>query len=208
MSLELVLAIDVSASVNSAEFNLQIQGIAQAFRRPDIIQLIELHPGGVAVAVAQWSEWAVTEEPSPWYLVTDAPSADRFARAVGTLPRYPVGHFTAIGHAVDFALEMLETNAYHGRLRKIDVSGDGRSNAGHGPDVARDRAVGRGVIISGLAILTDDPGLTDYYREQVIGGPAAFVISTRTYDDFATAMAKKLVRELTIFTAAGEGARQ
>jgi len=201
VSLELVLAIDVSASVNTVEFDLQLRGIARALRQRQTIDLIAQHSDGVAVTIAQWSGWADGGRPAEWRILTDEASVLRYAHDVEGLDRRQVGYLTAIGYAIDFSIDLIEGNRFNGRLRKIDVSGDGRSNAGVEAADARDRALARGMAISGLAIETDDSELSNYFRQNVIGGPGAFVITASTYGHFAEAMAKKLARELTIYTA-------
>lgn len=203
VSLELVLAIDASLSVDDGEFDLQLRGIAKAFRDPTIMALIGQHAGGVAVTLVQWSGWAESLKKPPWHLLSDAPSSLAFADAVERVGRARLGYLTGIGHAIDFSVELIEENGFHGKQRKIDVSGDGRSNAGPEPVPARASALARGITINGLAILTDDPDLRQYYNDSVIGGPAAFVMSTASYSDFADAIAAKLARELTLNIASG-----
>jgi len=194
--MELVLAIDSSASVDDAEYNLQLQGLSDAFRRADIVDAIMQHREGVAVALLHWGGWADNILEPPWRLL-DSPAAIRkFADEIDAIQRRHVGHRTALGHAIDVSIELLETNAFEGRQRKIDISGDGRSNSGQSPQEARQRALARNITINGLAILTDDPGLHDYFETQVIAGPARFVLQADSYDDFAAAIAKKLHREL------------
>jgi len=207
VSLELVLAIDASISVNDSEFNLQLRGIADAFRRREIIDLIKLQNKGVAVTLVQWSGWAQSHPKPPWRLLTNNASVLSFADEIERIERQSVGYLTGIGQAVDYSADLIETNAFDGRERKIDVSGDGRNNVGPEPAVARERALLQGITINGLAILTDDADLHGYYESEVVGGPASFVISASTYDDFALAMAKKLTRELTILTAFKSGPR-
>lgn len=201
VSIELVIAVDASISVNDDEFALQVRGIADALRRPEISALIEQHNNGVAVALVQWSGWAVSRPTPPWRLLTNRESALRYADEIDALQRVPVGYLTGIGSAIDFAVDLLNDNAYQGKQQKIDISGDGRNNTGPTLEKARKRAFSQGITINGLAILTDDPGLHRYYKKYVIVGPASFVIGAQTYSDFALAMAKKFVRELSILTA-------
>jgi len=201
VSLELVLAVDVSASVDDTEFRLQMNGIARAFRRPEIVAAIKQHPQGVAVALVQWGGWAELASELDWRLLSHEPSIFKFAADVEAVSRRHVGHLTAIGHAIEYATTQLEHNAYVGRRRKIDISGDGQSNAGAGVVGARIAALRKGITINGLAILTNEPKLFDYYRDNVISGPAAFVLRAESYDDFSDAMSAKLIRELTLQVA-------
>jgi hypothetical protein len=198
VSLELVLAVDISASVDAGEYRLQMQGLAQAFRTPEIVRAILQHGQGVAVSLVQWSDRAQSALDPPWRLLDSTDSVMGLADEIERAGRLDVGHYTAIGNAIDFAAREIEGNAFHGRMRKIDVSGDGQNNLGAPARDARDRALSKGMTINGLAILTDEPRLFEIYRKQVVGGPAAFVMTAASYDDFADAIARKLLRELTI----------
>lgn len=195
VSIELVLAVDTSLSVSDIEYRLQMGGIAQAFRTPEIIDLIGRHDG-VAVTLIQWAGWVNTEHAVPWRLLTTAPSILSFANEVDAAKRETVGYFTAIGTAIEAGLQALATNRYAGQHLKIDISGDGRSNAGPPPAQSRLLAQALGVTINGLAVLTDFANLDEYYRRQVISGPSAFVVRATDYEDFARAIRLKLLREL------------
>ncbi|HLF21284.1 MAG TPA: DUF1194 domain-containing protein [Aestuariivirga sp.] len=197
VSLELVLAVDVSLSVNDIEYALQMQGIANAFRDAEIAALIASHERGVAVVMTQWTGTRNAKVPLAWRVLTDDASAAAYADAVARLPRAEFGNFTAIGHAISFAVELLETNAYRGDERKIDVSGDGQSNSGPEPSEMRLEALAQGIIINGLAITNNDPQLASYYAAHVIAGPAAFVIRAEDFENFAEAFRRKLKRELS-----------
>lgn len=197
VSLELVLAVDVSLSVNDLEYRLQMQGIASAFRDAEIAALIASHERGVAVVMTQWTGTRNADVPLPWRVLTDEAGAAADADALALLPRAEFGNFTAIGHAISFAVELLETNAYRGDERKIDVSGDGRSNSGPEPSQARLEALAQSITVNGLAITNNDPQLASYYAAHVIGGPAAFVIRAENFESFAEAFRRKLKRELS-----------
>ncbi len=198
VSLELVLAIDVSASVDDSEFELQITGIAEAFRQPDIIDAILQHSDGIAVALVQWGSRAESIPDPPWRMLTGRDSILRYADEIEIVQRQQVGPLTAIGQAISFSVDLIETNGFHGRQRKIDISGDGHSNFGPPVIPARRQALQAGISISGLAILTDEPSLFDYYGQQIVGGASAFVLQADSYDDFSEAMARKLLGELII----------
>lgn len=197
VELELVLAVDASSSVNRAEFDLQMTGIAKAFRAPAVLNAIEALGGrGIAVGLLQWSgddrqRWAVD-----WVRVDDAASAAAFAETVAATPRYVVSGGTAIGQAVVAAQAGLAANAFEGRRQAIDVSGDGRANVGLRPEVAGARAAADGITVNGLAILNEELDLDRYYVERVIAGTGAFLITAEGYDDFATAIRRKLVQEI------------
>ncbi len=197
VSIELVLAVDTSLSVNNEEYALQMRGIAQAFRSPDIIDLIGLYDG-VAVSLIQWGGWTSEKHTVPWQLLKSRASILAFARQVERTKRENVGYFTAIGTAIGAAMKSIIENKYEGKLRKIDVSGDGVNNAGPTPQSTRAVAEQLGISVNGLAIRTDLSILDDYYRENVIAGPGAFVITADNYNDFARAMHKKLKKELQV----------
>jgi hypothetical protein len=198
VSLELVLAIDCSLSVNDLEFDLQIRGIADAFRDEEVIAQIMARPQGIVATVVQWNGTSNNHQEPPWRLLTDRASIFAFADEIDGTKRYQSGYHTAIGRAIDFSSELIVTNAYAGQERKIDISGDGRNNAGPEPSEARLRALANGIVINGLAVLDGDPDLLAYYQTSVAGGPGSFVLAANTYADFAAGMRKKLRRELLL----------
>ena len=194
-ALALVLAVDVSASVSADSYILQRDGIAQAFANPRIAEAISAAPGGIEVLMLEWSDPDKIVVTVDWTRVGDAPSAIGFAAAVRASRRSSAG-ITAIGPALIAAAAAFEHLPEPAAHRIIDISGDGIANFGLPPAVARDRVVARGIAINGLAILTEEPWLADYFRSDVIGGPSAFVVIARTFDDFAGAMLRKLVQEV------------
>ncbi len=197
VELELVLAVDVSTSVDDGEFELQMQGIAAAFRHPGVQAAIRAAGDrGIAVALIQWSEFVHQRTTIDWTLVRGAADAAALADDIATAGRAIPGGGTAIYGAINFALHEFDTNGYDGRRQVIDVSGDGRSDLLVATTAARDRAVGRGVAINGLVILNDDPHLDRYYRANVIGGTEAFVLTVDDFEAFATAIVIKLIREI------------
>jgi hypothetical protein len=198
ISLELVLAIDCSLSVNDLEFELQIAGIANAFRDEEVISNIAGRPGGVAATVVQWNGTASSHQEPPWRLLTDRASILAFAAEINATRRFQSGYHTAIGRAIDSARGLIAANIFAGQERKIDISGDGRNNAGPEPPEARARALSEGIVINGLAVLDGDPGLVSYYESSVAGGPGSFVIAADSYSDFAAAMRTKLRAELLL----------
>lgn len=196
VELELVLAVDASGSVSAAEFDLQVHGLAGAFRDPEVIAAIRsAGPAGIAVALVQWSGPGQQLVAVDWSLVSDADSAAALARRIVAAGRLIMGE-TAIDGGLAFAMGMLTTNDLAGRRRIIDVSGDGETNWGAPPDRVRDRAVAAGITINGLAIVNEQPALADYYRVHVIGGAGAFVVTAADYADFTRAVRIKLIREI------------
>lgn len=197
VELELVLAVDASSSVSSDEFDLQMRGIAEAFRDPAVVGVLEAIGGaGIGVSLMQWSSPNQQDLSVGWAYVYDESSAHEFADVVEMTGRVVPGGATAIGSALETSLAILDNSSFEGRRQAIDISGDGRSNMGMNPSVMRDRAVARGITINGLAVLSDEPGVDRHYEEEVIGGPGAFLITAEDFDDFAEAMLEKLVREI------------
>jgi len=181
--------------VSADSYILQRDGIAQAFANPRIAEVISAAPGGIEVLMLEWSDPDKIVVTVDWTRVGDAPSAIGFAAAVRASRRSSAG-ITAIGPALIAAAAAFEHLPEPAAHRIIDISGDGIANFGLPPAVARDRIVAHGIAINGLAILTEEPWLADYFRSDVIGGPSAFVVIARTFDDFAEAMLRKLVQEV------------
>ena len=197
VSLELVLAVDVSLSVNDGEYRLQMGGIAMALRDAEVIALIAGHERGVALTMTQWSGTYLSNQPLAWRLLTDAASVEATADEIERTPRSEFGNFTSIGHAINFAVNLIETNKFEGDDRKIDISGDGRNNSGPDPRVVRDVATAHGININGLAITNSEETQASYYADNVIAGPAAFVLSADGFESFGEAFKRKLKRELS-----------
>ncbi len=207
VDLELALLVDVSASVSDAEFRLQADGLAAAFRDPAVRDaLARLARRGVAVSVIQWANHESQRSAVDWTLLRGAADTRRLAARIEAMARLDQRGHTAIGSALRFALSALEANRFAGLRRVIDVSGDGRANDGLPLHAARQRALDRGVTINGLAILNELPYLDRYFRKYLIGGAGSFVMVARDYDDFAAAMTRKLLREIDAAPLAGRQA--
>ncbi len=200
VSIELVLAVDTSMSIDGFEYDLLMTGIARAFRTPEIINLIG-QQNGVAVTLFQWSSEVDEQYMIPWHLLKDPASVLSFAAKVEKAERNPYRGFTGIGGASDFGVRLIAENAFEGRQLKIDVSGDGRNNTGVPPTIPRQEANALEIVINGMPILTytayESYDLDIYYREKVILGPGAFVEIASDYDDFARAFLRKLRREIS-----------
>jgi hypothetical protein len=199
VDIELVLAVDVSISVDASELALQRQGLAGAFREPAVIEAIRGNTQGVAVTIILWAGEGQQRTAVDWTKVTGAASAAALADTIDAAlsPDAMLQGKTAIGDAMYFALRALETNGFDGIRRKIDVSGDGHANEGLRPERVRDHAVASGVTVNGLAIINDEPNLEEYYRAHVIGGANAFVMVAADYADFVEAIRRKLLQELS-----------
>lgn len=200
VDVELVLAIDASGSVDDAEYALQLQGIAAAFRDPEVQAAIGKQPlGRSAVALLIWSENNRPKDLSPWFVIGDAASIEAFAVVAETWPRRIANGGTGIGKAMQAGARALTDNAFDGGRLVVDISGDGRetppSDWSLGPAEGRAYAAARNVVVNGLAILNDDPQLDVYFRQEVIVGPDAFVLAADSYESFAEAMRIKLLRE-------------
>jgi hypothetical protein len=193
--LALVLAVDVSASVTADSYLLQRNGIARAFENPRLASAISALPGGIEALVLEWSDPDRIAVTVGWTRLANADSAAAFAAAVRATKRSSEG-LTAIGPALLAAAAAFDHTPEPASRRIIDISGDGMANFGLPPTAARDRIVAAGISINGLAILTEEPWLEAYYRNNVIGGPGAFVGAARDFRSFADAILRKLAQEI------------
>jgi Protein of unknown function (DUF1194) len=192
----LVLAIDVSGSVSDARMMLQRQGYSDALCHPGFAEAVRSGPTGrVALTFVQWSEARRQEQSVDWRVVEDAASARQFAQAIADAGR-PMPGWTSISAAIDYSVRLIGTSGFTAQRRVIDVSGDGSNNDGREVTAARDDAVAAGITVNGLPIVEVEPGLDDYYRSNVIGGPGAFVVVARDIDAFAEAVLRKLLVEV------------
>ncbi len=199
-ALALVLAVDVSASVTPDSYFLQHEGIARAFADSRLVEAIAGAPGGIEVLVLEWSDPDKLVVVVDWQRINDSTSAAAFAAAVRASRRSSNG-LTAIGPALLAAAAAFDRLPEPAVRRIIDLSGDGMANFGVPAATARDKILALGITINGLAILSEEPWLADYYRNNVIGGAAAFVITARTFGDFADAMLRKLTLEIVSASA-------
>ncbi len=198
VDLELVLAVDSSSSVTAEEFDLQMEGIAKAFRHSAVVAAIEAAGDlGVAVSLVQWSDNRRQFLAIDWMHLTDAESAEAFAEEIDATPRFVIGGGTAIGGAMSFSTRLIERNDYAGRRKVVDISGDGRANQGNQPEDERDKAVAAGFTINGLAILNEDFLVDRYYLYNVIGGTGAFLVTADDFQDFQEAILRKLIQEIS-----------
>jgi hypothetical protein len=200
VDLALVLAVDVSGSVNAERYELQRNGYAAAFASRDVLDAItagEKH--AIAVTFIEWSGSAHQRQMIDWSVVSDAASAQAFGSAIAEAPR-AFSDWTSISGAIDYSVALLNDSGFAADRRVIDVSGDGINNNGRSITEARDAAIAQGIVINGLPILTEYPTLDGYYRDNVIGGAGAFTIVATDFASFGTAILNKLVREI-----AGDG---
>jgi len=192
----LVLAIDVSESVSTDRYILQHDGIARAFENPRLLDAIANAPGGIEVLVLKWSDPDKIAVTVGWTRVINRASAAAFAAAVRATTRTSHG-LTAIGAAMRAGAAAFDHMPEPAAHKVIDISGDGANNDGRPVADARDAALAAGITINGLPIVEVEPRLDEYYRENVIGGPGAFVLQVVNFETFAEAMTEKLVTEIS-----------
>ncbi len=205
VDLELILAIDVSGSIDEEEAMLQRQGYIAAFRHPRVVDAIRRGSiGRIAVSYYEWAGFGHIKVINDWTLIEDKESAQAFADKLGVVPPETVRR-TAISDAIDFAVPYFKRNAFSGTRKVVDISGDGPNNWGRLVTHARDAAVAAGITINGLPVVNirsnprgtpPTPGLDLYYRNCVIGGAGAFMVVAREFVDFAGAVLKKLILEI------------
>ncbi len=197
VDIALVLAVDVSASVDAGEYELQHEGIARAFETADLVDAIRNgRNGAIEVLVMEWSDRDKQVVTVDWTRIADAAGAKRFAAAVRATRRSSDG-LTAIGDALVAAEAALARLPDRAVRRVIDVSGDGMANIGPPPQEIRDRLVAEGITINGLAILKTEPWLDSYYDQYVVGGPGSFLMQVEDFPSFIAAMRQKLLNEVT-----------
>ena len=202
VNLQLLLAVDVSPSVDANEYALQIYGLADAVRDPAVIEAISLAaPNGVAIALMQWAGPREQVLSVPWSIVRDQATAEAFAATMETVVRPLTNGGTAIGDALASALTLLGESRFRAARQVIDISGDGSTNVGDSPAPVRARAVSLGITVNGLVIRNEERHLNTYYLKRVIGGPGAFVMDVQNFGDYARAIRLKLIREIEIAMA-------
>ncbi|MBK18063.1 MAG: hypothetical protein CMM52_04400 [Rhodospirillaceae bacterium] len=210
VDLELVIATDVSRSIDQAEAQLQRQGIAAAFRSKEIIKAISSgFLRRIAVAYIDYSSKFHNRIVVGWRILHDAKSAEGFAKELLKAPP-TYGRRTSISDALELAAEMINSNKIEGTPRVIDVSGDGPNNWGGRVDKIRDLTTKNQITINGLPIMNDRgrfnsryylPDLDKYYLGCVIGGPGAFIVVANNFKDFARAVRRKLILEIAAHPA-------
>lgn len=211
VDLELVLAVDVSGSVDANEYAGQKNGYINAFNSTEVQNAIlggDL--GRIAVTYVEWSSISRQAQLVDWFLINSTESASDFATAIeGTQRAWPGGQ-TAIGTAIEYSTGLFSFNnpdaGYVGNRKVIDISGDGQRNSGSQPAIARDAALAAGVdTINAIAI--ESLSLEDYFRNNVIGGDGAFALFASDFEgEFETAIQRKLEIEISGGTPVSEPA--
>ena len=207
VNVELVIAVDVSYSMDMDELAIQREGYAQAIVSKDFLQALTAGPGSkVAVTYFEWSMSGDEKIIIPWRVIDGPESADAVAAEIMKTP-VRRGSSTSISGAINLALQLFEENPYRGSRRVIDISGDGPNNDGAPVTSARDAALEKGIIINGLPIMVKEPSywidienLDLYYEDCVIGGPGAFIMTIKDREKFQEAIRTKLVLEVAGLT--------
>ena len=205
VDLELVLAVDVSGSVDEEEGKLQRMGYVNAFRSPSVLRAIQSgRYKRIAVTYMEWAGYDFQQSVVGWKQIHDKASAEQFASLLSEKP-VGVGPYTSISGAIEFALPMFEDNEFTSERRVIDISGDGPNNSGDYVTTARKKAIRAGVTINGLPIVNNRPSpwgrmpmpnLDLYYRKCVIGGRRSFLVVANDFRSFGRAIRRKLILEI------------
>jgi len=208
VDLLLVLSSDVSRSVDAPKFKLQRDGYAAAIVNPRVLQAIRSGAvGKIGVSFVEWSGVGAQKIVIDWTIIRDEATAKDFSAQIIEAPR-AFADRTSISGGIDFAMAQLARAPFQSNRRAIDVSGDGTNNSGRDVVDARDEALAKGVTINGLVILSERPmswnadhtnppgGLDAYYRNNVIGGPGAFVMVAENFSSFGQAILNKLIAEI------------
>jgi hypothetical protein len=220
VDLLLVLASDVSRSVDALKFQLQRDGYAAAFSNPRVLEAIKSGKHGrIAVCFVEWSGAMSQRVVIDWTVVSSAETGRQFGDRLVEAAR-SFAERTSISGGIDFSVAQLERAPYEALRRTIDVSGDGTNNSGRDVRSARDAALAKDITINGLVILSERPlswnpdhthppgGLANYYRDNVIGGPGAFVMSAEDFKAFGNALINKLIAEIALQDSARHAALQ
>jgi uncharacterized protein DUF1194 len=214
VDLLLVLASDVSRSVDHPKFLLQREGYAAAISDAHVLEAIKSGPHQrIAVSFVEWSGFGAQKLVIDWTLIAGPAPARKFGDQLLELPR-SFADRTSISGGIEFASAQLDRAPFEAPRRTIDVSGDGTNNAGRDVKLARDETLAKGIVINGLVILSDRPvpwnaehtnppgGLDKYYQDNVIGGPGAFVLVAENFNSFGRAIIKKLIAEIALLSQA------
>jgi hypothetical protein len=205
VDLQLVLAVDVSRSIDEVEAELQRRGYTEALTNRTVIDaILSGEHKRIALCYAEWAGTHYQVVVIDWTLIDSANAARGFAEKLAEAPRTSQS-WTAVGAALAFAAQRFDNSGYQSKRHVIDISGDGRTNDGPPAEMVRDKLVDQGIVINGLPVMMNrtnfgrpaDAGLDKYYEENVIGGPGAFMIAAASFDDFGRAVRSKLVREIS-----------
>lgn len=202
VDLELVLAVDTSRSIDADEVALQRAGYIAAIRHPDFIEAVKTgFRGRIALSYFEWAGQVRQETLVPWQVIDSVESAGAFADKIGATTVTPSLRGTSISSALIYATGLIGAAPYAEDRRVIDVSGDGPNNIGSPVSDARDAALSAGIVINGLPMLVRPSPtykhLDRYYADCVIGGPGSFMLPVYDMSEFATAIRRKLILEVS-----------
>lgn len=206
VDVELVLAVDISYSMDPEEQALQRNGYIEALRSPEIMAAIRKGVNGkIAVTYVEWAGATSQEVVADWMVIESPESAAEFTAQIEKRPIRRL-YRTSISGAIDFSVQLFDRNKLHGLKQVIDVSGDGSNNQGRPVTQARDDAVRKGITINGLPLMLNRPTygypeveqLDIYYTDCVVGGPGAFVIPIRERNQFVDAIRTKILLEIAL----------
>lgn len=201
VDVELMLAVDISGSMDIIEARVQRSGYIEALRHPDFINAVESGQlGRIAIGYFEWAGLVNEASVVGWHVIGSAGDAEAFAAKIETRP-LGTRRATSISNAIIFGTKLIEANDFSGARRILDISGDGPNNTGPPVLPARADSLARGIIINGLAILIRPSAsmtpLDQYFADCVIGGPGSFVIPVHEPEDFAVAIRQKLILEVS-----------
>ncbi len=205
VDLQLVLAVDVSRSIDEVEAELQRRGYIEALTNDRVVDaILSGEHRRIALCYTEWAGTHYQVVVIDWSVIDSAAAARRFAEKLAEAPRMSQS-WTAVGAALAHAGQRFENSGLVAKRRVIDVSGDGRTNDGPPAEIVRDKLVGQGIVINGLPVMMNrtnfgrppDLMLDKYYEESVIGGPGSFMIVADNFDHFSRAVRTKLVREIS-----------
>jgi Protein of unknown function (DUF1194) len=204
VDVELILAVDVSYSMDMDELAIQREGYAQAIVSKEFMQALKTGPNGkIAVTYFEWAASTDQKIIIPWRVIDGPETADAVANEIMKTPIRRASR-TSISGAISFAMPLFDENPHRGLRRVIDISGDGPNNNGAPVLTARDAALEKGIVINGLPIMVKEPSystmdidnLDYYYEDCVIGGPGSFVVTIKDRDKFKEAIRTKLLLEV------------
>lgn len=204
VDVELILAVDVSYSMDMDELAIQREGYAQAIQSKEFLQALKAGPSGrIAVTYFEWAASSDQKIIIPWRLVDGPETADAVAAEIMKTPIRRASR-TSISGAINFAMPLFDEDPFRGLRRVIDISGDGPNNNGGPVAIARDAALEKGIVINGLPIMVKEPSystmdidnLDYYYEDCVVGGPGSFVLTIKDREKFKEAIRTKLLMEV------------
>ncbi|MBV9562803.1 MAG: DUF1194 domain-containing protein [Bradyrhizobium sp.] len=204
VDVELILAVDVSYSMDMDELAVQREGYAQAIVSKEFLQALKTGPNGkVSITYFEWAASSDQKIIIPWRVIDGPETADAVANEILKTPIRRASR-TSISGAIYFAMPLFDQDPYHGLRRVIDISGDGPNNNGTPVTIARDEALSKGIVINGLPIMVKEPSYSTmdidnldwYYEDCVIGGRGSFVVAIKDRERFKEAIRTKLLLEV------------